>query len=424
MSAGPVRLRVLHIGKFYPPDAGGMEYFIADLLPALNGQGVDAAALVHAGLAPAGVTRRRIPVYRAPCYGRLLYAPLSPLFPFWLRRARRDVAPHLLHLHLPNTSAFWVLLSPAARRLPWVVHWHSDVVAGGAGSGVAARALALAYRLYRPLEQRLLARAAAVVVTSAAYLAGSEALRPWRGKCRVVPLGVDPERVAGGSETPSGAMLRPAPGIGAPDAPLRLLAVGRLAHYKGFEVLLRALAMTRCDATLTLVGDGERRAALAALVDRLRLGGRVELAGRLPDAALRALWRECDLLCLPSVARSEAFGLVLLEAMCFGKPVVASDLPGSGVGWVVRQGGHGLAVAPGDAPALAAAIDRLAASPARRAAFGRRGARALRQRFGINRVAARLAALYRECLVARADTAAVRRTAAPARAAETAGSDW
>ncbi len=91
-------------------------------------------------------------IYRAPCYGRLLYAPISPTFPFWLARAIREFQPDLLHLHLPNTSAFWALLVPAARRLPWVIHWHADVVAS-----TIDRRLALAYRLYRPFEQRLLA---------------------------------------------------------------------------------------------------------------------------------------------------------------------------------------------------------------------------------------------------------------------------
>jgi len=110
-----------------------MEYFLADLLPALEHNDMQCAALVHhhrkqlCGDWPSDV--HRIPViFRAPCYGRLLYAPISPSFPFWLARAIHAFKPDLLHLHMPNTSAFWALLIPAARRLPWVIHWHSDVV--------------------------------------------------------------------------------------------------------------------------------------------------------------------------------------------------------------------------------------------------------------------------------------------------------
>lgn len=120
-------MRVLHVGKYYPPFAGGMEHFLADLLPALRVHGVVPAALVHderrglSGRRPAPSDSPAI--YRAPCFGQMLYAPLSPAFPFWLNRAIRDFRPDLLHLHLPNTSAFWALTIPAARRLPWVVQW-------------------------------------------------------------------------------------------------------------------------------------------------------------------------------------------------------------------------------------------------------------------------------------------------------------
>ena len=172
-------MRVLHIGKYYPPFAGGIEHFLADLLPALQTQGVAAAALVHDeqprrhGRWPS--RDAAIPVYRVPCYGRLLYAPVSPQFPFWLVRALREFRPDLLHLHLPNTSAFWGLAVPAARRLPWIIHWHADVVAS-----LLDRRLALAYRFYRPFEQRLLAASRAVIATGGRRLSVSVSARALR----------------------------------------------------------------------------------------------------------------------------------------------------------------------------------------------------------------------------------------------------
>lgn len=379
-------MRVLHVGKFYPPFAGGIEYFLADLLHALSAQGVTAAALVHdegpAGAYPA--PSDAIPIYRAPCHGRLLYAPVSPGFPFWLKRAINEFRPDLLHLHLPNTSAFAALILPAARRLPWVIHWHADVVAS-----TIDRRLALAYRLYRPFEQRLLAASRAVIATSPAYLQSSPALTPWRERCEVIPLGLDPARLP----DPEPDALAQAEALWGKDG-LRVLAIGRLTYYKGHDTLIRAAAEVP-DARVLIVGSGERREPLLGLIRSLGLEQRVSLPGFQPDAMLHALLASCDLLCLPSLERTEAFGLVLLEAMRFGRPVVASDIPGSGAGWVVRQAGHGVLTPPGDPAPLAQTLRRLQSDPASRQRMGQAGRVALREQFGMEPVAKAVTDLYR-----------------------------
>ena len=384
-------MRVLHVGKYYPPFAGGMEHFLADLLPVLQAQGIAAAALVHdeqprrGGQRPAPDTHP--PIYRAQCHGRLLYAPVSPAFPFWLNRAIHEFRPDLLHLHLPNTSAFWALAVPATHRLPWIVHWHADVVAS-----LLDRRLALAYRFYRPFEQRLLAASRAVIATSPPYLDASPALEPWRERCCVIPLGLDPNRIP----DPDPAARQRAETLWG-DARFRVLAIGRLTYYKGHDILIQTAAELP-DSRILIVGIGEQRGRLATLIQALGLGDRVGLLGFQPEADLNALLASCDVLCLPSLERTEAFGLVLLEAMRFGKPVVVGDIPGSGAGWVTRQAGHGLLVPPGDPAKLAVALRELQHDSARRQSFGQAGATALRERFGIEPVAAAVAALYRRVL--------------------------
>lgn len=381
-------MRVLHIGKYYPPFAGGMENFLADLLPALRTQGVTTAALVHDeqprrhGLSPSPDDDP--PIYRAPSYGRLLYAPISPAFPFWLARAIREFQPDVLHLHMPNTSAFWALAIPTARRLPWVIHWQADVVATP-----LERWLGRAYRLYRPFEQRLLAASQAVIVASPPYRDTSTALAPWRDRCQVIPLGL------GSTEAP---VIHPDAQAQAEalwgDASWRVLAIGRLTYYKGHDVLIRAAAeLESCQ--IRIVGSGEQQQSLETLIQALELTTRVQLLGFQPEAILHALLSSCDVLCLSSLDRAEAFGMVLLEAMRFGKPVIASDIPGSGVGWVVREAGHGLLVPPGDSAKLAEALRQLQADPQQRRVFGQAGATALRERFSIAPVAMAIAELYR-----------------------------
>jgi glycosyltransferase involved in cell wall biosynthesis len=384
-------MRVLHLGKFYPPHPGGIERSSTELMRELARHGVANALLAHAepGTCRTRVTRAGSgPVVLAACFGRWLYAPLSPSFPGLLRVLLRRFRPDLLHLHLPNPSAFSTLLVPRARRVPWIVHWHADVPIDSARA-----ALRLAYRAYRPLEQALLGRARAIIATSPNYRDTSAALAPWLDKTRVIPLGIPPAPAPGRSPPPW-----PTPGV-------RLLAVGRASYFKGFDILLRALVEVP-QASLLLVGDGELLPALRAEAHALGLAARVRFRGRIDldeagKAELAAIYRQAEIFCLPSIERAESFGLVLLEAMQAGLPVIASAIPGSGIGFVVRDGETGLLVPPADVTALANAIRLLAADADLRRRLGAAGQARWRDEFTLARCASRVLALYQELLPAR-----------------------
>jgi len=386
-------MRVLHIGKFFPPHPGGIERTSADLAAALAERGVRSAVLAHAepGTRRSARFRRgEVEVTLAGCFGRWLYAPVSPAFPVLLRRTIGQFRPDLLHLHVPNTSAFWALMLPSARRIPWVVHWHADIPLDS-----RRRALRAAYRLYRPWEQALLGRARAVIATSAAYLESSAALARWHDKTHVIPLGLP----ALSAEVKNAANRT---NIQWPAAGARVLAVGRLSYFKGFDVLLRALAQVP-DAGLVLVGDGECRDELHRLAGELGVAARVRFAGRVDqdeagEAMLAATCATADMFCLPSTERAESFGLVLLEAMRTSLPVVASAIPGSGVGHVLDGGAAGLLVPPGDVANLAAAIRRLAADAPLRRRLGDAGHQRWRKEFTLDASAEKTLALYRRVL--------------------------
>lgn len=421
-------MRVLHIGKFFPPHPGGIERTCADLCAGLASDGVTTAVLAHAE--PGSWRGRRlrhgdVDVTLAACLGQWIYAPVSPGFGWRLSRLIAQFKPDLLHLHLPNTSAFWALLLPAARRLPWVVHWHADIPLDSQRLG-----LRLAYRVYRPWEQALLRRARAVIATSAPYRDSSAALAPWLSKTIVIPLGLPDltpspltasgQRVGvrgqrhGDASTqteasPPHPALSPSASDGGegkeiawPMSGLRLLGVGRLSYFKGFDVLLRALARIP-DASVVLIGEGECAGNLRQLANELDIADRVKFAGRIDidaggQARLADAYARCDIFCLPSTERAESFGLVLLEAMRAGKATIASDIPGSGVGFVVRDGETGILVAPGDVETLVAAIRRLQADPSQRQRLGDAGNRRWQDEFTLEQATQRLLALYRDVL--------------------------
>lgn len=124
-------MKVLHIGKYFPPFSGGIENFMGELLPLLVSSGNQIHALVHNHKSTLRVKteeHQQVKVIRVPSYGRLLYTPVSPGFLYYLQREISTFQPDIIHIHMPNPSAFWLLLLPSAQRIPWIIHWHSDVV--------------------------------------------------------------------------------------------------------------------------------------------------------------------------------------------------------------------------------------------------------------------------------------------------------
>ncbi len=382
-------MKVLHIGKYFSPFRGGVETYLLDAMNALSRRGVECAALVHdherswRGRAEShGDADARFQVHRSATWFTLFFTPFSPGFRADLARLLDTFQPDIIHVHLPNPSVVWLLTLRQARDIPLVVHWHSDVIT--AAQGPVMKAL---YALYRPLERRLLDRAAAVVATSRSYLESSQSLQAFPEKCHVVPLGLDTARFEALPVPARPAKLR--------DDAMNVLAVGRLTYYKGFGYLVRALA----DAPgvhVHLVGKGELRRELKALAKQVGVERRITFHGPLDDVDLGALLAHCDCLCLPSVERTEAFGLVLLEAMYFGRATVSSAMRGSGMDWVVEDGVTGIKVPPADARALAGALATLRDDPALAARLGQGGRTRFDSTFTIDRSVDALVDVYRK----------------------------
>ncbi len=378
-------LRVLHIGKFYPPYRGGMEVFLCDLVTAQRAQGIDAHALVHGKPLPDDPPW----LERVPVQFHLVYAPFALGFRKALARTIRRIRPDVLHLHMPNNSALWALTVPGARGIPWVVHWHSDVVVSEIKLSVA-----LAYALYRPFEHALLDGAERILATSPPYLEASRPLQYWHSKCVTVPLGIDMEHLP--SAEPCDAW--------SPGTALRLLSIGRLTYYKGFETLIEAVCALP-DVELLIVGEGELRDDLDARIHAAQSRGavgKVRLLGNLDDAPKHALLASCDVFCLASRERTEAFGVVLLEAMYHAKPCIVTDLPGSGMPWLVAHARAGLRVPIEDVDGWRNAITRLRHDPLLRQRLGASGRQALLRSFNIQSSARAIEQEYRRITAKRA----------------------
>lgn len=369
-------MRILHIGKYFPPVPGGIENFLYDLTRTQKEIGWDPVVLVH-NIDPFRKTVHElvdgVEVIRAASMGSVLYTPVSPVFPVRLKKLLKR-KPDLIHVHMPNPSAFWVLAQ--ARDVPIVVHWHSDIVAQA-----SERALRTAYRFYHYFEKKFLDRAAAVIVTSADYLNSSPVLGSYRGKCHVIPLGLDTNRLECCRSDPEkrGRFL--------------IFSAGRFTAYKGFEYLIRAMKEVP-DSLLVIAGDGKLFGDMLRLVRCSNLEERVRLTGHVDSRRLYGLMNECDVFCLPSIERTEAFGLVLIEAMSFGKPLITTEIPGSGVNWVNQEGITGLHVPLRDSRTLAESITSLRENHAMRRRMGLNALKRFEENFNIEDTAHKLQRVY------------------------------
>lgn len=384
-------MKILHISKFYPPEPGGIENFAADLAAAQVRQGHEVYVMAHHAAGQFGLPgtiakNSGVVVEKVRTLAQVAYVPVSPEFFLRMAAVVRNFQPDVIHAHMPNVSAFWLLFIKTGT--PVFIHWHADVVASRID-----RKMAFFYNLYRPMENLLLKAAHRIICTSNAYLRHSRPLRKWRYKCAVVPLGLDARRL--GAPPPEQFFLKQDSGNGRQtclmpatvntESRFTVLCVGRFTYYKGFEYLIEA-AQKVAMADFVLVGDGPGWASIKNMVSEKGLKDRVQLLGRVDDNRLRGLFAASDLFCLPSIERTEAFGLVLLEAMAFGRPLVTTQIPGSGVTEVNVHGVTGLQVPPADAWALAEAIAALGSDPGLRRRMGNEARLRFENNYEINAV--------------------------------------
>ena len=346
-------MRVLHIGKFLPPHWGGIETHLQVL-------GHNLSRFIDVDLLVANDSRvtetssdGAMLITRAGTLLNFASTPFCPSMVGAVQHANAD----LIHLHLPNPAAILVYLMSGFKG-PLVVTYHSDTVR-----------YQLMARAFRPFLLQTLDRCAAIIVSSKSNVENSPILSAYKERCQVIPYGISANQFDRCDQGRVQAIRREHRG------PI-ILAVGRQVHYKGFQYLIRA--MKRIPARLLLAGEGPlgkqlRREAIACGIE-----DRVAFLGAVDDLA--PYYHAADVFVLPSVNRAEAFGIVQLEAMACGKPVVNTQIS-TAVPTVSLSGVTGLTVPPADPQALAAAINLLLDKPDLRRRYGQAARRRFEQEF-------------------------------------------
>ncbi len=381
-------MRIAHVTATFPPYYGGTGtvcYHNALGLARLGHDVTvytadDADDAVGGYVYPDGIEVRHL---RAP-----FRVGNAPLMPGLLGIEGFDI----IHLHYPfYFGGEMVLWKSLVGRTPYVVTYHQDVLFTGL--------LQFPERAHhRLLGTRILERSDKVLATSMDYARASRLktlLKKRPAAVDELPNGVDEQRFHPGVD---GTALRPRYGLTGADRIVLFVGALDQAHYfKGVGNLLQAMAQIPDEGIkLLLVGDGNLREAYQAQADALELGGRVRFCGRVSAAELPAPYALCGLLVLPSTTMGEAFGVVLLEAMACGKPVIASNLPG--VRSVVEEGKNGYLVEPGDVEELRARIELLLGDRQRGRKMGEQGRAKVEKKYAWPTIIPRLEQIYKNVL--------------------------
>ena len=264
----------------------------------------------------------------------------------------------VIHIHLPNPMAnlaLWI----ARPKGKVVVFWHSDILKQ-----------VFLMKIISPLQTWLLSRADAIIVASQCYADSSSCLSKWKNKIHIAPYGID-DTV---NNIPTSEMVFMSKSIRERWPNKRIIfSLGRLVYYKGFHKLIEAASYLPDDVVVLIGGSGTLANDLQDQINRLGLESKVYLLGHLSDSEISSFFEAAEIFCLPSIYRSEAFGVVLIEAMMYSKPIVTFNIEGSGVSWVNQHGVSGLNAVCGDVTSLTSCIMALLDNPELCRSLGKKG---------------------------------------------------
>jgi rhamnosyl/mannosyltransferase len=328
--------KVLQVGKFFYPDKGGIESttkFIFDHF--VHDENVNDVLCFKRGRGSQKIYCGKSFVLKCGTSFKVASTPISFKFFYWFRKLRNNY--DIIHIHSPNPlAAVALFLFPVKGKV--LVHWHSDILTHR-----------LLYLFFRPFEKHLLRRADLILGTSPVYVQHSPFISKYDYKANYISSSteeanfeVDEERVKEIKNEYDGKQL--------------IFALGRFIYYKGFEYLIEAAKYLPDNFVILIGGAGPMKEKYVSLIKNYGLYTRVFLLSDIEQKDLGNYYKACEVFCLPSTEKTEAFGLVLVEAMVFGKPVLSTNIPGSGTSWVNVNNVTGINVEPKNGKALAEGI--------------------------------------------------------------------
>ncbi len=347
--------KILHISKYYFPYHGGLEDIARSIVIEMREkyeQRVVCFNHTHTGTIRS--TEDGVEVVRINAPLTISSQPISFSYLQVLRQEIRSFRPDIIHVHFPNPLVGLFLLLIPLDGIRLIIHWHSDIL----GKQVL-------YRLYRPLEQRILQRADAILVTSPQYKEYSAPLRKFSEKIHILPNIVHEPKLLFQPEDKQ-AVKRIKDHFSEKKI---VFFLGRHVPYKGVDILLQSVPYLSDTCVVVIGGTGEQTAYWQQLA--APYGDKVQFVGELHDDEKRRFLYASDVFAFPSIDRREAFGVALTEALYCGAPAVSFRIEGSGSMWVNQNGKTGIVVENIDPHAFAEAINTLIQDDVLRARYSK-----------------------------------------------------
>ncbi len=373
-------MKIIQATKAYSPHIGGIETVVQQLAEGFaKKDNIESNVTVCNDLGhSSSEISNGVHINRTATYARIASLPISPGYPYQLLSQSADI----LHIHEPfliAPAAYLAFRSLARKKFKrLVIWWHSDIVKQEAISN-----------FYLPIQKAILKEASAIIVATPNHISSSNVLGEFNHKCHIIHFGIDISRFQITSDC-----KQKIDAIKAKYKKPIILFFGRLIYYKGAEYLIKAMDSIP-EAHLVVVGKGTLQESLELMASKGI--GNISFIPYLSEEDLVAMYHACEIFVLPSVENTEAFGIVQLEAMACGKPVISSDLP-TGVTYVNQAGVTGLVVKKRSSSELVTAIKHLLENENRRQELGKNAQRRVEADFTVSGMVEQTLNLYREIL--------------------------
>ncbi|OYT42032.1 MAG: hypothetical protein B6U78_02280 [Candidatus Aenigmarchaeota archaeon ex4484_224] len=373
-------MKILQITKGYPPDKGGIETYTFNLASSLKKKFKISIIATHSPK-PSYEKSNGIEIYRIKKLFEIFQVPFNlPYFNLIFK-----TNPDIIHFHIPNpiSEIYLLFYSLFSKKSKILITYHADLP-------LYTKLSKISEFLRRFYIFPLLKKSDLIVSTSYEYARNSPILKHFLKKTKIIPIGISKEM-----KTERIEKIRKRFKISKKEK--IVLFVGRLYPYKGLEFLIRSIPLVISkvkNVKFVIVGDGIERKKLEKLVKNLSIKKFVVFTGYLNEKEKNTFYKICDVFVLPSINRGEAFGISMVEAMKFSKPIVSTKIKGSGVNFVNKHMETGIVVEPKNPKELAKAIIKLLKNEQLRKKLGRNARRRFLKYFTLEKMVNQIEKIY------------------------------